>query len=96
MPAERPLYAFLAFFIVARDVHFALGLVRSPLQRAIYGEAKGGGHWMDFSVLAHDLGLNLIAVAGFFAACSLLTLPLTWLLFRHRSRAWRGLVGLFA
>ena len=83
---SRCLRRSFAFFILAHDLKFAVGLVRSPLQREIYGEAKGGGHWMDFSVLARDLDVGLTSVAGLFAIACLLVLPATWLLFRHRQR----------
>jgi hypothetical protein len=85
VPAERPLYAFLAFFIVASDARFAFGLLRSPLERQLYAEAKGGGDWMDFSLLARGLGLELTTVAGLFLLCVLFTLPLTWWVYRQRA-----------
>jgi len=84
IPLERPLYAFLAFFIVASDARFALGLVRSPLERQLYAEAKGGGDWMDFSLLARGLGVELTTVAGLFFLLALAVLPLTWLVYRRR------------
>jgi hypothetical protein len=83
--AERPLYAFLAFFIVATDLRFAVGLVRSPVERQLYAEAKGGGDWMDFSLLARGFGVELTSVAGIFAVCALLTLPATMMIYRHRA-----------
>lgn len=71
--AERPLYGFLGWFLVLSDLGFAWGLLTSPLQRAAYEEAKGGGHWMDFSRLGDEfLGLPLEAVAaGFLVLCLL-------------------------
>jgi len=81
---ERPLYAFLAFFIVASDARFAAGLVRSPLERELYAEAKGGGDWMDFSQLARGIGLELETVAGLFFLLTLAVLPLAWWVFRRR------------
>lgn len=93
--AERPLYAFLAFFIVASDARFALGLVRSPLERQLYAEAKGGGDWMDFSLLARGLGMELTAVAGLFFIVTLLALPLAWLACRHRDRLGAAIHRLF-
>jgi hypothetical protein len=73
VPAERPLYAFCAFFILVSDVAFALGLLTSATQVADYEDAKGGGHWMDFSRLAEEyLHVDLQAVAFFFLlACVL-------------------------
>lgn len=82
--AERPLYAFLAFFIVASDLRFAVGLARSPLEREIYAEAKGGGHVMDFSRLAEGFQVELYSVAGLFAVLAMAALPLAWLVYRHR------------
>lgn len=84
LPVERPLYAFLAFFIVASDARFALGLVRSPLERQLYADAKGGGDWMDFSLLARGLGVELTALAGLFFLLTLAVPPLSWLIYRHR------------
>jgi hypothetical protein len=71
--AERPLYAFCALFILMNDVVFALGLLTSASKVADYEDAKGGGHWMDFSRLADDyLHVDLQAVAFFFLlACVL-------------------------
>ena len=89
--AERPLYAFLAFFIVASDLRFAMGLVRSPVARQLYTEAKGGGDWMDFSLLARGFGVELTSVAGIFAVCALLTLPLTYMIYLHRVRWIRAI-----
>jgi hypothetical protein len=53
-PGERPLYAFCGFFILLNDVVFALSLLTSAASVADYEEAKGGGHWMDFSRLADE------------------------------------------
>lgn len=80
LEAERPLYAWIAFHIVLHDVRFAWGLMTSDLARELYGEAKGGGHWMDFDVLARQvLHVPLEAVAAaFLAAC--LVAPLVPLL----------------
>ncbi len=54
VPAERPLYAFCALFILLSDAAFALSLLTSSARVADYEDAKGGGHWMDFSRLADD------------------------------------------
>jgi hypothetical protein len=83
--SERPLYAAIAFFIVFSDVSFAYGLMTSPFARAEYGDAKGGGHWMDFSQIAEDfLNMSLAGVAGFFLLCCLATLPMGFLAFRYQ------------
>jgi hypothetical protein len=54
VPGERPLYAFCALFILLSDAAFALSLLTSAASVADYEEAKGGGHWMDFSRLADE------------------------------------------
>lgn len=72
-PGERTLYAAVGFFVVFTDLRFAWRLWQSPFHRALYGEAKGGGHWMDFSRLADDqLGVPLEAVAAAFLGLCLL------------------------
>ncbi len=50
-----------------------MGLIASSFQREIYANAKGGGHWMDFSRLADEflhVPLEGVAVA-FFVLCFL-------------------------
>jgi hypothetical protein len=84
IPVERPLYAFLGWFMLASVSWFALGLMRDPLKRAIYEEAKGGGHWMDLSRLASAFGVELTAVAGFLFVCSLFVAPAAYLALRRR------------
>jgi hypothetical protein len=71
--AERPLYAWIGFHIVFHDMRFAWGLLTNPFQREMYEQAKGGGHWMDFSRLAEGhFGVSLEAVAaGFLVLCFL-------------------------
>ena len=73
LPAERPLYAWLGFHVVLHDVFFAWGLATSALSRQQYADAKGGGHWMDFSRLANEhMGVSLETIAvGFLALCLL-------------------------
>ena len=51
---ERPLYAFLGLFILLYDARFAVDLMSSQAHREAYGDAKGGGHWMDFDLIAND------------------------------------------
>ena len=94
-PVERPLYAFVGFFIVLSDLRFAHGLMTSAAGRAEYEAAKGGGHWMDFSVLAEQhLNTDLGTVAAFFLlACALP--PVGAVLFhRGRETILRGLARL--
>jgi hypothetical protein len=86
LPVERPLYAWIALHIVIHDLRFAWGLITSDTVRALYGEAKGGGHWMDFDILAREVlhvPLEVVA-AAFLAAC--LATPLVPLL-GHWNRA---------
>jgi hypothetical protein len=83
--AERPLYAAVGLFIVFSDLAFAYGLVTQPVQRALYEDAKGGGHWMDFSRIAEEyLHTKLSTVALFFLVCSLLPIPAGFLMFRYQ------------
>jgi hypothetical protein len=86
-PAERPLYAFAGCFILLSDLRFALRLLFSAEQRQRYEEAKGGGHWMDFSRIAEEyLGTDLETVAAVFLLCCLLPAVLAFLVHRHRDR----------
>jgi hypothetical protein len=83
--AERPLYAFLGFFIYFVDIRFAHRLMTSSEFRAQYEAAKGGGHWMDFSRIAEEfMHVKLSAVASFFLLLCLLTPFLTFLFFRYK------------
>jgi hypothetical protein len=94
---ERPLYAAIAFFIVFSDLSFAYDLMTSPFARAEYGDAKGGGHWMDFSQIAEDyLRVSLTGVAGFFFLCCLVVLPMGFLAFRYQEFLRAGLRRLLA
>ncbi|HPD13804.1 MAG TPA: hypothetical protein PLE19_02585 [Planctomycetota bacterium] len=86
--AEHTLYALCGFFIVFSDIAFAYRLWTSPAERAAYGAAKGGGHWMDFSQLARQLGLGLPTVAFLFLLGCLLPVALSVL--AHRGYGRRG------
>jgi hypothetical protein len=95
--AERPAYAFVAFFTLLFDVRFALRLIASPLERAIYEEAKGGGHWMDFSRLADDyLHASLPVVALLFLLACALPPLLAVLAHRYRPQLEIGLARILA
>lgn len=86
VPAERPLYAFLGFFIVFIDFRFAYRLMTSSAYRADYGAAKGGGDWMDFSRIAHEfLQTELSSVAAFFLVLCMLTPVAAFLIFRYKA-----------
>lgn len=87
VPAERPLYAFLAFFVFIKDFKFAYNLIHSPTHREIYRAAKGGGDWMDFSRIAREfLHADLTTVSGFFLGLCVLTPVLAYLFFRYQDQ----------
>lgn len=82
--AERTAYAWIGFHVVFHDMRFSWGLLTNAFQREMYGEAKGGGHWMDFSRLADEFfGVPLELVAGAFLLLCLLppavALAASWL-----------------
>jgi hypothetical protein len=85
VPAERPLYAFLGFFVFFMDLRFTHRLMTSAEFRVDYGAAKGGGHWMDFSRIAHEiLGVELTSVAAFFFLMCVAALITAYLVFRYK------------
>jgi hypothetical protein len=82
---ERPLYAMVGFFIVLSDMRFAWGLIHDAGARAAYEEAKGGGHWMDFSLLAErHLQMELATVAGLFWLACLIPPLAAWLVYSRK------------
>lgn len=88
---ERPLYSAIAFFLIFWDVRFAFRLMTSAEERSMYEEAKGGGHWMDFSRIAEDhLQVDLKVVALFFFLCCFVPLVVGFLCFRYQEylRRW--------
>ena len=92
---ERPLYTFLGLFIMALDLQFAFRLLSDYGYRVDYEEAKGGGHWMDFSRIAEEfLHVDLSVVAGFFLFCCILTPLCALLFFRYKPMIFRGLARL--
>lgn len=95
--AERPLYCIISWFIVLSDLRFAHRLVFSAHERGMYEEAKGGGHWMDFSRIAEDyLHTDLKRVALVFLLCCLLPLVVGFLAFRYQEYLRSGVVKLWA
>lgn len=89
---ERPAYALVAWFLLFESTAFAWGLITDPGRRQLYEDAKGGGHWMDFSRLAEDyLGTDLTVVAGVFLVAALGTPAAVWLWYRNRERWWPAL-----
>lgn len=90
--AERPLYAMVGWFLLLQGVAFAWGLLTDPARRQLYEEAKGGGHWMDFSRLARDvLRIDLAVPATLYLLACLAVPPVVWLLHRHGARWLEGL-----
>jgi hypothetical protein len=86
---ERPLYAFLGLFILLYDSRFAFDLMSSRAHRVAYGDAKGGGHWMDFEVIANEtLHWPLQSVAAVFLFACVLT-PVAALLVHRYGRPWK-------
>ena len=84
---ERPFYAAVACFILLTNARFALGLMSSADARADYGDAKGGGHTMDFDVIARDyLHCRVETVAFLFLTACILTPVLTFLWHRYARR----------
>lgn len=82
---ERPVYSFCGFFILFHDIAFALKLINDFEARVEYEEAKGGGHWMDFSRLAEEFfHTELQTVAWVFLLLCLLPVPLAFFLHRKR------------
>lgn len=71
--AERPVYAFLGFFIVIYNAVFNYRLITDTTFRFEYEYAKGDAMTMDYSRLATEfLHTDLIAVAKLFLVLSLL------------------------
>jgi hypothetical protein len=71
--AERLVYAFVGWFVTFENLHFAYHLMTSSFHREVYEAAKGGGHWMDFSVLAEQsLRAPLESVAAAYLVLCLL------------------------
>ncbi len=74
LPAERPLYAWIGFYVVFYSTGFAWRLATSALARQQYADAKGGGHWMDFSRLGRDhMGTSVEVIAGVFLVLCIAT-----------------------
>ncbi|GAB4155016.1 MAG: hypothetical protein Kow00107_04940 [Planctomycetota bacterium] len=93
VPAERPLYGAIGLFMVADLARFSLTLIFSSEARMMYGEAKGGGHWMDFDRIGGEyLGIPLEAVAALFVVLVAATPVLAFLAYRFR-REWKGFLG---
>jgi len=84
---ERPAYAMVGVFAVLNDLSFGWYLITSDLARYQYGEAKGGGHVMDFSQIAEDyLRVPLKSVATVYTLGCLVSVAAAWLLFRYQGK----------
>jgi hypothetical protein len=82
---ERPLYAWIGFYIILHDLRFSYGLIAYPYERLAYMNAKGGGHWMDFSRLANDyFNTSLESIATAFLLLCLAPPLLSFLFHRYR------------
>ncbi|KIG18334.1 hypothetical protein DB30_01052 [Enhygromyxa salina] len=84
--AERPLYAACGLFIVFESLRFGFGLMTSEELRHMYEQAKGGGHWMDFSQLAGEFEIRVKTIATLFFMGALAVPGVAWLLFRYREQ----------
>jgi hypothetical protein len=85
--AERPLYGFVGIFIVLYDIRFSYRLMTSANYRSDYGEAKGGGDWMDFSRLANEyMDGRLVLISMLFFICCFLPPVLSFLAHRYQTR----------
>jgi len=92
---EQPLYAGLGFFILFHNLQFAHRLITSDDFREVYAEGKGGLLDHDFTVIGRDfLGVGTMAMGQIFLFCCLLTLALTWLVFRYEETLKGALVRL--
>lgn len=95
--AERVAYGFVGSFVTFERLRFAYGIVWNPFERQVYEQAKGGGHWMDFSVLAEQhfqVPLRLVAFV-FLMLCYLPPL-LAWLVNQHGAATERVVTRLRA
>ncbi len=75
---ERPVYASVGSFMVLKAAGFGWRLATSEEFRAEYEAAKGGGGWMDFSLIARQLDSSVASVATMFALAAVVTPLATW------------------
>jgi hypothetical protein len=89
--AERPLYAFVGFWMIFGEMRFAYGLLTRPSDRAIYRQGKGGmAH--DFVRISEDHWLSsLDAVARFHLFCCVASVALALAAWWGRHAIGRGL-----
>lgn len=82
---ERPAYAFAGLFMLFGSIRLAYGLMTSHERRVEYELAKGGGGWMDLSLIAEaHLRTDLENVAAIFLVCCALPVALSLLALRYR------------
>jgi hypothetical protein len=95
---ERPLSAFVGFFVQIHALVFAWRLLHDPAFLAVYLEGKGGMLMNDLESVALDLTIHLgvspgvEGVAGWLLGLAVLPLPAALLLFLTRGR-WQRWVG---
>jgi hypothetical protein len=83
---ERPLSICIGSYVVLRGMSLAWNLMYSPIAIMRYQNAKGGGHWMDFSRLAEKyFHVPLEAVAGGFLFACLMTPVVVLLIFLKKN-----------
>jgi membrane-associated protease RseP (regulator of RpoE activity) len=93
VPAERSLYAACGLFIVFESLRFGWGLMTSEELRYMYEQAKGGGHWMDFSQIAGEFAVRVKTLAAVFFMGALAVPAIAWLLFRYREQIGSKIVS---
>lgn len=94
--AERPVYAAAGTFLALKVAGLAWQLRTDADFRAEYEAAKGGGGWMDLSLIAPAFRTDVPAVAGVLLFAALLTPVIAWLMFRAQRPLRAGLERLLA
>ena len=80
---ERPLYAFLGFYLIFSNIKFCYKLLTDTQFKNEY--LHGLIVTNDFVKIAHDqLHIELTTVVYFFFICCVLTIPLSFLLYRYQ------------
>ena len=84
---ERFVYSLVGSIMWLHSARFAYRLLTSEEHRYLYEEAKGGGHWMDFSRIAEEfVNTSLERVAIVFLIFALLTPLIAWIAAISRTR----------
>lgn len=94
---ERPLYAGLGLWAIFGEMRFAYGLLHNGTARYFYRLGKGGMQ-NDFIRIAdiYRMRTTLEGVASFLLVCAVVTLILTFLLFRYRRSVYYVLFRIFS